>query len=416
MARVLTDSEVFKFWVSLLFLPSVSQSQLSLGSSTRSPSGCPTPGVCLRCGQPVNPTWDNVQRTLQPCTYCAGRKLDSAVATGKLLAFELCTPLEPFTSSSSDWLVRCNFCGETRTTTFNKVVNQGRGPCRTCAPHHGGRSKSEGNWQRCLAVLSDGAHEGYELLGRIMKDKSNKRELYVKVRCPAGHEYAVYAYSWKSGSRCSSCLEHGFRLESPAHMYAVAGGGWLKVGISNDGSLDLRLSQHAAQGMSTLVALMRFDSGRDAQKAEDLWKWHYIVSLEQEHRATAADIPDGHSETIHDTSKHRAWILDELLPRAAQQANGVPLPMATLICDVVPCGKRAIGRGYRATCSMHATRVRIHGSPYTVLTERRAPPPDALCGEGGCQGVHLARGLCRAHYESDRKRRIKEEAARNEVT
>jgi hypothetical protein len=408
----LKDSEVFEFWVSLLFLPSVAHSQLALGSSTRSPTGCPTPGVRLRCGQPVSPTWDNVQRTLQPCTYCAGRRIDSAIATGKLLAREVCTPIEPFSLSSAPWRVRCNFCGRSCVTTYNKVVNQERGPCRVCAPHHGGRSKSEANWQQCLAVLNDGAHEGYQLLGRTMREKGNKRELYVQVRCPAGHEYEVYAYSWRSGSRCASCLEHGFRIESSSHLYVVAGGGWLKVGISNDGSLDARLAQHAAQGMSTVLALISFETGRDAQAAEDLWKWQYIVALGIEHRATAGEIPDGHSETIRDSPQHRAWIVDELLPMAALQANGVPLPMATLLCDVVPCGKRAMRRGYRAMCSMHATRMRLHGSPYTVLTERRAPPADGLCVEVGCQAPHLARGLCRAHYQADRKRRIKEESAR----
>jgi len=193
-------------------------------------------------------------------------------------------------------------------------------------------------------------------------------------------------------------------------VYVVSGAGWLKVGISNEGSLDSRLATHADQGLRQRLYLIAFDSGHDAQSVERLWKSGFIPSIPSDQRATQFDVPDGFSETTVDSPMAREWIRDRLIPYAQEVANGLVVPIRQQLCDVVPCGKLAMAARYQAMCSMHATRQRLHNSPYVVLTERRTPPPDGLCTITDCSSPHLARGLCRAHYQADRKRRLAEES------
>lgn len=406
MAGRITDEAAFEFWTSLLFLPSIPHRSLSPPGSKRSPSGTPCPGVCLQCHQPVRPTWDNVQRTLQPCVYCAGMKLDDAIATGKVLALEVCTPLEPFPGSGEPWKVECMGCGQSTSTTYSKLVNQQRGACDRCGGLRAGETRAQRNLEACHELLADGRHDGYRIIDHQMRGPDKKRQLHIHVACPVGHKYWVYAYSWKAGALCGSCREHGFRAEAPAYVYVVAGGGWIKVGISNEGSLDKRLEAHSGQGIWQRLHLVAFDLGRDAQAVELLWKSGYVPTVPVSQRATAQDVPDGFSETVADTPAVREWILERLIPYAQKAAHGLVVPVRQQLCDVIPCGKLAVAPRYRAMCSMHATRQRLHGSPYIVLTERRSPPPDGLCTIGDCTSPHLARGFCRAHYQADRKVRL----------
>ncbi len=410
MGRRITDEEAFEFWTSLMFLPSLPHSALSASGSERSPSGLPCPGVCLLCQQPVSPTWDNVQRTLQPCVYCAGLKLDDAVATGKVLALDICVPLEPFPGSSAPWKVKCLGCTKETSTTYSRLVNGERGACSHCGGLQGGRTRALRNLESCYAVLADGRHDGYRILDHEMRGPDNKRQLYIQVLCPQAHEYWVYAYSWKTGTLCASCREQGFRPDAPSYVYVVAGAGWLKVGISNEGSLDNRLAAHAEQGLWQRLYLIAFDSGRDAQSVELLWKSGFIPTIPSDQRATHVDVPDGFSETTADSPIAREWIRSRMVPYAQDVANGVVVPVRQQLCDVVPCGKLAMAARYQAMCSMHATRQRLHKSPYVVITERRTPPPDGLCTITDCTKPHLARGFCRAHYQADRRIRLAEKS------
>lgn len=395
---MISDAAAFEFWVSLLFLPSLTHSELKQANPERSPSGVPCPGVCLVCGQPVRPTWDNVQRTLQPCAYCAGTKLDAAVAEGKVLALGTCEPLEPYPGSANRWLVKCLECGEPRYSSYNIIVNQRRGVCAPCGLRRGGQQQRIRNLKECLSVLSDGRHDGYLITGHQVRTRSGRSRLMLDIRCPVGHEYQVESSSWKSGSRCSSCLERGFRPESPAHVYAVAGGGWLKVGISNDGSLDRRLQQHAQQGLNQVLHLVTFDRGANAQSLELHWKAVLVSNVPPEDRATGRDLVDGFSETVRDCPAYREWIASVLLPLAAD-FEGLAIPVPFQLCDVVPCGKVARLRGTGAMCPMHETRMRVHGSPFVVLTARRQAPADGACRVAGCSRPHVARGMCRYHYQ-----------------
>jgi len=59
-------------------------------------------GYCLKCGYPGNPTLSNILRQKSACGYCTGRKQDSTIRLGKMMALGLipsgdyidnCTPI-----------------------------------------------------------------------------------------------------------------------------------------------------------------------------------------------------------------------------------------------------------------------------------------------------------------------------------
>lgn len=65
--------------------------------------------------------------------------------------------------------------------------------------------------------------------------------------------------------------------------------------------------------------------------------------------------------------------------------------MATkFLCKIEGCGKPVKSSGW---CSMHAERVRKHGSP-----ELGSFKPKGGCSVHGCCAPHYARGFCREHY------------------
>jgi len=61
------------------------------------------------------------------------------------------------------------------------------------------------------------------------------------------------------------------------------------------------------------------------------------------------------------------------------------------ICIIDGCGKR---EKYNGMCSMHAERVRKHGSP-----EKGAFRPKGKCILDGCENTHYGQGYCLKHYK-----------------
>lgn len=64
-------------------------------------------------------------------------------------------------------------------------------------------------------------------------------------------------------------------------------------------------------------------------------------------------------------------------------------------CSIDACERKVTARGW---CDTHYSRWKIHGSPLTVLRERRARVADPVCTIEGCNSPHSARGWCKAHY------------------
>lgn len=95
-------------------------------------TNAPWPGVCLNCGQPIKPYLASAE-SQGPCPYCAKKRLDPAIAVGKMMAADL-TPLSPFVKSTQPWECVCNRCGRIVRPAFNDV-DQGQGGCSHCAAY-----------------------------------------------------------------------------------------------------------------------------------------------------------------------------------------------------------------------------------------------------------------------------------------
>lgn len=90
----------------------------------------PWPGVCQDCGQPVKPRLDRAENQ-GCCPYCSEKKVDDAIAVGKMMAVNL-EPLVPYPGSLQPWKCRCLNCDQIVHPRFNDIDQGGRG-CSTCS-------------------------------------------------------------------------------------------------------------------------------------------------------------------------------------------------------------------------------------------------------------------------------------------
>ena len=124
MPKIVTDEEAranVAEWTGNTFVPSVPYP----GKDK------PWPGVCMKCGFNVKPHYNNLQKGWGHCGYCAGNRIDDAVAVGTMMAAGA-TPLEPPPGSNKKpWKCQCDTCGAVVTPCYNSV-QQGRGACNGC--------------------------------------------------------------------------------------------------------------------------------------------------------------------------------------------------------------------------------------------------------------------------------------------
>ena len=88
------------------------------------------PGVCLACGQPVSPRLNNLQQGVGACGYCGEKKVDTAIAIGKMMAKDL-LPLDDFPGTKPKWRSKCMTCGDEVSPRFDDIRN-GDGGCEPC--------------------------------------------------------------------------------------------------------------------------------------------------------------------------------------------------------------------------------------------------------------------------------------------
>ncbi len=93
-------------------------------------SKVPWLGVCLRCGQPGKPRYNTVQQGAGPCRYCARVAVDTAVAEGRLLAKDFAVTV-PFPGALKPWPGYCLRCGQPGAPRY--IGNEAQGGCLYCA-------------------------------------------------------------------------------------------------------------------------------------------------------------------------------------------------------------------------------------------------------------------------------------------
>ncbi|WP_054029086.1 hypothetical protein [Bacillus sp. FJAT-28004] len=77
-------------------------------------------------------------------------------------------------------------------------------------------------------------------------------------------------------------------------------------------------------------------------------------------------------------------------------------------CTIEGCSKAVKAKGW---CAMHHQRYLRYGNPYYVrpnknVYHRRPIKPmrsTRLCELNGCDRVHAAKGMCRVHYNANKK-------------
>lgn len=88
--------------------------------------------ICNTCKRNVYPTWNTVQSGRSACAYCARRKVDPEEA---IIAMQShgAKPLEPYPGARARWNCECLKCGRKISPDYSSVVNQGLNPCGYCA-------------------------------------------------------------------------------------------------------------------------------------------------------------------------------------------------------------------------------------------------------------------------------------------
>jgi len=123
--RSIPHDEAFSLMLAANFQPSV-----PYPGSTQ-----PWPGVCLKCGQPGSPSYGHVRDRGSACGYCAGRKVDEAIARGKMLGADFQPdPGISFPGSDVPWNGFCLKCGCPGSPSYTNV-RQGSGACGNCAEY-----------------------------------------------------------------------------------------------------------------------------------------------------------------------------------------------------------------------------------------------------------------------------------------
>lgn len=87
--------------------------------------------TCLTCGRAVSPTLANVRRGQGGCRWCARRMVEPAEAAQLMRAhgFE---PQGTYPGAANPWPCLCLVCGQPSTPTYNNAESKGTG-CRYCA-------------------------------------------------------------------------------------------------------------------------------------------------------------------------------------------------------------------------------------------------------------------------------------------
>jgi hypothetical protein len=88
--------------------------------------------ICNSCGRSVYPTWNSVQSGGNACAYCARRKVDPDEAENAMLKHGA-KPLEPYPGARAGWNCECITCGRRINPDYSSVVNAGLNPCGYCA-------------------------------------------------------------------------------------------------------------------------------------------------------------------------------------------------------------------------------------------------------------------------------------------
>lgn len=284
------------------------------------------PGVCLKCEQPGASTFTQLKLGVRPCSYCAGKKDDSAVRLGKMLARDF-SPSVPYPGAMTKWPGVCLRCGYPSSPTYQSV-KMGNGACGWCG---GVRVDAALALGKMLAVDFE---PGEPFPGSRVPWKGRC------LKCGASGAPRFNAVDFGQGA-CRECSSAGFHPGRAGYFYAVTNGVMVKGGISNTEAKVNRLETHQRQGLDEVLFVVRFENGVDAQALEELWIDH-LAQLPMNLRVRRDQLTDGYTEAALINGSTEAflrelrWLAEHFAQEVSEAQVGVPRAIRRRITRLLP--------------------------------------------------------------------------------
>ncbi len=242
---------------------------------------------CLGCGGEVTPRYSGIRAGQGGCLRCGNDSSAKTRTRGDdgpraIMIEHGLDPLEPYPGSKTSWLCKCLKCGRNVTPIFNSV-QAGQGGCAYCSGNRVDPAEAY------LLMIQSGI--------RPLEPYSRSSARW-KCECMACGRKIQPTYSnVRNGSRCVNCTEYGFKTDQPAGFYAVTDGIIIKCGISN--GMKARLRTHSKQGLTTVLAIINFDTGFEALELERSWMAYVKYRLaDPSMKVNKSRLTDGHTEAL----------------------------------------------------------------------------------------------------------------------
>jgi hypothetical protein len=219
---------------------------------------------CLRCGEPVTPTYDNVRRGQGACRYCVGQgPVPPERAEREMIELGI-EPLDPYPGDvHAPWRCRCMECDKEITPSRANALRQH--PCRYCSKKKAGLKTRVCTAEEANQILEGAgleATKGYP--GKVLGPWS--------VRCKTCTWRGSVALNYLRQGHRPVCLCYpgglsGFDGSRPALLYVLRhdGHGAGKIGITNEGAPRLRQLRFTGW---TVVEAISFAEGWRARIVE----------------------------------------------------------------------------------------------------------------------------------------------------
>jgi len=255
-------------------------------------NGTNWPGTCNKCGKVVRPTYAHLQQGGAACAFCAGAKVDTDFAFARYLEAGG-TPKIPYPGKNNvPWPGTCNKCRKMIAPTWANIKKTGRGVCNYCAKKASGASRKLDAKSTVRFVQSLG-FEPQEKFPGLVTDP------WLLVHTECGKQMRKTYNYLQSGHGCPECSTYYFSLDAPGFFYVVASQTWIKPGITNVPKR--RLAEHRMQGLSELVYMVEFASGREALALEREWLAIRAEQIPEDSWARIEDLPNGYTEAVRRT-------------------------------------------------------------------------------------------------------------------
>lgn len=230
----------------------------------------PWPCICAVCKSEISPTYANIVLNDQgPCAKCASRARGNAQRLDADLAARAMTehgaePLVPYPGKAGlPWPCICLACGKATAPSYDSVVKQGNGPCRSCGIQARSAKQRLNSSLAASNMRSCGAEPTTEYPGAGKPWPSTCLTCGAKI-------FPRYSNVVLAGQNpCKYCAKFGFDYSAPGTVYLIGHHGFsaAKVGIANTKNLSRRLGQHGSTGWH-IVKVWPFERGQQAYEME----------------------------------------------------------------------------------------------------------------------------------------------------